>query len=305
MLREAGVDPVRVVPAELSSDMNTLWGVLRQGLGAVSRPLEGAKALSAARRDAEARQQQQQADQEVERRRKPVIELAPGIGMAFVLVPAGPFSMGSDKNSNERPVHEVSLDAYYIGKYPVTKAQFAAFVAATKYDCNGNAIADLKAKANHPVTHVSWNDAVAFCTWAAKSTGYAIRLPTEAEWEKAARGTDRREYPWGNDSPDDSRCRFSKMFGGTTPVGQFSPRGDSPYGAADMAGNVFEWCADWLDSNYYRTSPSTNPTGPNSGRNRVVRGGSWYLYTYVVRAAYRYNYSPGPGHVGFRVARSL
>ena len=190
-----------------------------------------------------------------------------------------------------------------MGKYPVTVAQFAAFVTATKYQCQ--ATLDVKAKANHPVTRVTWDDAVAFCEWVTKQTGVKVRLPTEAEWEKAARGSDGQTYPWGNAEPTDRLCNFNMNVSDTTPVGQYSPQGDSPYSCADMAGNVWEWCADWFDGNYYAQSPAKNPTGPASGQYRVMRGGAWDIEASYVRVSLRYWCSPVDRDVGlgFRCAR--
>jgi formylglycine-generating enzyme required for sulfatase activity len=235
------------------------------------------------------------------------LTLAPGVTMDFVRVPAGNFLMGNTeqqaKYGDEKPQHSVYLDDYFIGKYPVTVTQFAAFIKATQYSCR--ATLDVRAKADHPVRQVSWDDAMAFCAWAAKQTGVKVRLPTEAEWEKAARGIDGRLYPWGNDAPDKQLCRFNQLFGATTPVGKYSPPGDSPYGCADMAGNVWEWCADWFDGNYYAQSPAKNPTGPVKGQTRVVRGGCWISGAASVRASNRYRIIPGYrlDYFGFRCAR--
>lgn len=206
----------------------------------------------------------------------------------FVSIPAGSFTMGSlegEGNSDESPQHEVFLDAYEIGKYQVTNAQFTDFVTATGYQAQGNwrnaggALASYAANnPNHPVVSVTWNDAKAFCDH------YGYRLPTEAEWEKADRGTDARTYPWGNTWDANLCCNY---FGpatpgmvsffnqrGTTPVGSFLA-GASPYGLLDSAGNVWEWCADTYAANYYSTltPPVINPTGPPTGSFRVLRGG--------------------------------
>ncbi len=262
----------------------------------------------------------------------------PSAPPGMVYVPAGEFIMGSDEgNSDEQPVHTVYLDAFYIDKTEVTNAQFAAFVSATGYETDAEQKGcgwiyegagwecvqgvdwqhpfgpdtDLAGKDEHPVVQVSWNDAKAYCQWAGK------RLPTEAEWEKAARGTDGRTYSWGN-TFDGSRLNFCDKncsfgwrdasvddgYAGTAPVGSY-PAGASPYGALDMAGNVWEWVADWYDSDYYATSPESNPKGSASGDTRVIRGGSWGTNEAYVRAAYRNRSAPDdPDYgVGFRCAR--
>lgn len=242
--------------------------------------------------------------------------------LAFASVPAGQFTMGSRSSDVERPIHKVWLDAYEIARYPVTVAQFGAFVAATGYDCDPQALFNGDARRDHPVTWVSWIDANAFCHWLSQSVGQTFCLPTEAQWEKAARGTDARTYPWGNARPDDTRCShriitapglYGKIDeGGTTPVGFYSPRGDSPYGVADMAGNVLEWCADWFDRGYYAKSPARNPTGPGAGTYRVMRGGRDWLYGsssgsegHSLRSAHRDPFSPARryGRLGFRLVR--
>ncbi len=259
----------------------------------------------------------EQARRQTEEERKPrglIIELAPGVTMEFVRVPAGEFLMGSDPKKdnlargNEQPQHKVTLDEYLIGKYPVTNRQYQAFVQAagrkSPQHWSGNKIP--AGKDNHPVVCVSWQEASDFCAWAGKISGSRVRLPSEAEWEKAARGTDGRIYPWGDQAPDAQRCNFYLNVDDTTPVGQYSPQGDSPYGCADMAGNVWEWAADWFDGSYYAKSPASNPNGPASGKWRVLRGGSWYSYVSSVRSAYRIVVDPSKSNdgVGFRCARS-
>ncbi len=232
-------------------------------------------------------------------------------GSELIMIPAGEFLMGSNDYDNEKPSHRVYLNAYYIGKYEVTNEQFARFVNETGYNAGGSWKEYYNSgTADHPVVCVSWNDAVAYCDWA------NLRLPTEAEWEKAARGTDGRKYPWGNEW-DVERCNWSEgpeLSGmaniysgrGTLPVGSFSS-GESPYGCLDMAGNVWEWCSDWYGENYYSQSPSSNPVGPGSGEYRILRGGSWSADNPdYLRCANR-----GGGYpdlrlsYGFRVCRSV
>jgi formylglycine-generating enzyme required for sulfatase activity len=201
-------------------------------------------------------------------------------GALLVFVPAGEFTMGSDDgNSDEQPAHTVYLDAFAIDRTEVTNAQYARCVQAGACRPPGSSSSYTRANyfadpryADHPVIYVSWDDARAYCAWAGR------RLPTEAEWEKAARGTDGRTYPWG-DEWDASKANTSEAGpGDTTPVGAY-PQGASPYGALDMAGNVWEWVADWYGEDYYRESPGENPLGPASGTNRVVRGGSWATFS--------------------------
>jgi len=225
-----------------------------------------------------------------------ILSLLETLGFPMVFVPAGEFLMGSNKVSNERPPHQVCLDDYWIDKYPVTNAQFQRFVSETGYQTQGDWRREfVTGKENHPVVNVTWHDAVAFCEWAGKS------LPTEAQWEKAARGTDGRIYPWGNQW-DASRCNISGR--GTTPVDQY-PNGVSPYGCYDMMGNVDEWCQDWFAKEYYQHSPSENPSGPEKGSCRVLRGGSWFN-RWFAHCASRYPYAPDVRltYVGFRVVAS-
>ena len=219
-------------------------------------------------------------------------------GSVLIEIPAGQFTMGSNDYDNEKPIHTVYLDKYYIGKYEVTVGQFRKFCNAT-----GKTMPKQPSWNNrddHPVVNVTWHDAKAYCDWA------GLRLPTESEWEKAARGTDGRKYPWGS-TWDNTKCNSSEngdSYSNTSPVGSFSS-GVSPYGCYDMAGNVWEWCNDWYGGNYYASSPSSNPTGPASGVSRVLRGGGWSDYDLGCRAAIRGRNRPG-GRVnydGFRVAQ--
>jgi len=200
-------------------------------------------------------------------------------GAEMVYVPAGEFLMGSKEGegaSEEHPQHKVYLDGYWIYKTEVTVAQYRKFCQATGRQMP-------REPDTHPVVNVNWDDATAYAQWAGAA------LPTEAQWEKAARGTDGRQYPWGNDW-DAKKCYNS--VGGNAPwepkpVGSY-PDGASPYGTLDMAGNALEWCADWYDSKYYQSSPLRNPTGPATGTARLQRGGSWYFDTPdFFRAAYR------------------
>ncbi len=221
--------------------------------------------------------------------------------MAFVRIPAGEFLMGSDPKIDtiafdyEQPQHRVSLPEYWLGLAPVTIAQYAAYISAVRGfgPVGWKFNRPPQDKLDHPVVNVNWHDAVAYCAWLSKLTGRQVALPTEAEWEKAARGTDGRIYPWGGQKPDEEHCNFEWSVKDTTPVGRYSPLGDSPYGCVDMAGNVYEWCADWFDVNYYARSPVTSPAGPEGGVHRVARGGSWAIDSWDVRATCRDGGDPG------------
>lgn len=226
-------------------------------------------------------------------------------GMTLLYVPAGEFTMGSNSDhADEKPVHTVYLDAFWIDQTEVTNAMFRQFVAATTYRTeanwqhpSGGPHSNLDGFENHPVVEVSWNDAKAYCEWAGR------RLPTEAEWEKAARGTDGRIYPWGNQPPDHAGLTYNWEVMTTTQVGSH-PTGASPYGALNMLGNVWEWVADWYGETYYASSPDRNPTGPTSGYYHVLRGGC-YDFASDVRASKRGNDYPYElyCYVGFRCAR--
>ncbi len=226
----------------------------------------------------------------------------PKDGSIFVLVPEGEFEMGDGKDS-DCPKHRVFLDAYRIGKYCVTNAQYAKFVKETGHRPPDNDFWNRPEKANHPVTHVSWDDAMAYAKWA------GCDLPTEAQWEKAARGPQGYAYPWGNEW-DQSKCRNGKNIGSetTAPVDAY-PEGASGYGTHQQSGNVWEWCYDWCDEKYYKSSGAArNPKGPASGSHRVFRGGSWgNVNGSIFRGARRGWFDPSIrcDDLGFRLVRTL
>jgi serine/threonine-protein kinase len=231
----------------------------------------------------------------------------PPISFDWVEIPAGSFLMGSDRKKdgraydNELPQHTVTLPAYRIARTPVTNAQYRVFVQATgrhapQHWKEGRIP---EGKEDHPVVYVSWQDAVAFCRWASEATGATIRLPTEAEWEKAARGTDGRIYPWGNDKPTAEHCNFSRNVGDTTPVGSY-PKGASPYGVLDVAGNVWEWTNSLFRR--YPYDPTDGREDSYSEERRTVRGGSFHDLVRYVRCACRYVDINPLYYVGWRVA---
>jgi len=253
--------------------------------------------------------------------------------------------MGSDSGPDaEKPAHAVWLDSYWIDQTDVTNAQFEEFVGESRYKTDAETAgwsyvydmqstrwlkgrgvnwkhpqdpsSDLSGLGNHPVTYMSWNDASAYCQWAGR------RLPSEAEWEKAARGTDGRMYPWGNQKPNQTLLNLADKnittswadkqsddgYAFTSPVGNY-PLGASPYGAMDMAGNVWDWVNDWYDPNYYRSQVTwSNPTGPatmpSTQSGKVLRGGSWADSAAVTRTTIRLAYYPMDWHAyfGFRCA---
>ena len=248
------------------------------------------------------------------------ISLDMGVVMELVHVPDGEFLMGSDDQRDrnayqaELPLHKVFLPEYWIGRTPVTNQQYQRFVEATR--CNfpiGWKDGKIPpGRELHPVVNVSWEDAKIFCLWleneAKKQAGqFVFRLPSEAEWEKAARGTDVRIYPWGDRIPDEAICNFGLNTRHTTPVGKYSPLGDSPYGCADMVGNTWEWTADWFSETYYQQAPVFNPGGPEKGTQRALRGGSWISGAGSVRLANRGWLEPeeSNGDVGFRCVMGL
>ena len=243
----------------------------------------------------------------------------------MVRIPAGSFLMGSDKKLDrnayqaELPQRNPHLDDYEIDKFEVTTVQYLKYVLAKdlpplidwQYD-GGNF---QETMASHPVMHVSWADADAYCKWAGK------RLPTEAEWEKAARGMDGRIYPWGNQPAGLSRANFGRT-GLSGPVRDRPERlllyppiisvnkydnAVGPYGTFQMAGNVAEWVADWYDKEYYKTAPDRNPKGPEKGTQKSFRGGGWIDSTPTVRGAQRNGTEPNTkmNWMGFRCARDV
>jgi formylglycine-generating enzyme required for sulfatase activity len=235
-------------------------------------------------------------------------EASKGDDAPMVMIAAGEFAMGVDGTiglDDERPRHTVWLDAYLMDLYEVTTSRYARFLAATGrtppwlWDMVNPAI-----HGDRPVIGVDWHDADAYCRWAAK------RLPTEAEWEKAARGTDERQFPWGNQAPTAELANFAvgarfSYSQALMPVGRYE-KGKSPFGLFDMAGNVWEWVQDWYKAEYYEESPARNPTGPEEGQFKVLRGGSWselpkYLLTYG-----RFKLPPTTqnSYTGFRCAKS-
>ena len=243
----------------------------------------------------------------------------------MVLIPAGEFAMGSDKKKDrlayrsEIPQRTVYLDPFLIGKYEVTALEYLKFVLATdrlpqldwRYD-GGNF---QETMAHHPIMHVSWYDADAYCKWAGK------RLPTEAEWEKAARGVDGRLFPWGNEYAGPTRANFGRT-GLSGPVRDRPERlllyppiisvdryenAVSPYGLYQTIGNVAEWVSDWYDQDYYKTAPDRNPKGPETGTQKAFRGGGWMDSTTTMRAAMRNGTDPRTkiNWMGFRCAQDV
>ncbi len=247
----------------------------------------------------------------------------------FILIPGGAFKMGDnfgDGLPRERPVHTVDVDAFYIAKFETTNAEWKKFRDDAGYDDpkfwpGGRAVPKDQipywTQANnhgggtpdsdaYPVLGVNWDSAVAYCNWLSAKTGKKYRLPTEAEWEKAARGTDQRRYPWGNEiNHTFANYVGSAKFDTGMKVGSF-PTGASPYGVMDMAGNVAEWCSDWYGRDYYASSPKKNPKGPATGAYRVVRGGSFFLEAFDMRTYARSAAWPSfQSHrmIGFRAVR--
>jgi iron(II)-dependent oxidoreductase len=212
----------------------------------------------------------------------------------MILLPVGTLEMGSDDGLvDEQPRHSVQVDAFYLDRTEVSRAAFGRFAKS-----QGLAFS-MEVQGDHPVSLVSWHDADGYCRYMGK------RLPTEAEWEYAARGRDRRAYPWGSSPPDARLANFGAANMG--PLAVDAPlAGTSETGALHLAGNVSEWVSDWWDPAYYRVSPEVNPRGPTAGEYKVARGGSWTHSAFEIRAAARAYHNPlkGSAYVGFRCARS-
>ena len=243
----------------------------------------------------------------------------PADAAQMIFIPAGEFTMGSEQYAAEKPVQQIALDNYWIDKYLVTNAQFQKFVEATGYQTDAekegsglvrigrrwkkveganwkmpDGLTGLDGKEDFPVSQVSYNDALAYCQWSKKD------LPTEAQWEKAARGPKANTYPWGNAEPDNSMANFDQIIGATTPVKEYE-KGQSFYGAQDMAGNVYQWCKDWYGTG--QRAPQ-NPNGPENGKERIIKGGSFIEGMESLRSANRDRYEPGYSSFlfGFRCA---
>jgi len=242
-----------------------------------------------------------------------IFKLMQDVNLAMVRIPAGEFVMGSDRkfdpelDERETPIHICRLPDYWIGKYPVTNLQYKAFIEATgrmapEYWIDGKIPTG---KQHHPVTGVKYFNALAFCEWLSILVGVHIVLPTEAEWEKAARGVDGRIWPWGNHPPNSSLCNFNSKMDDTTPVGKYSPQGDSPYGCADMSGNVWEWTA-----NVFKPYPFKNEITSEDldiTAHHVLRGGAFFVFRWLTRCAVRAFDIPGNfwwEGIGFRIATS-
>lgn len=231
------------------------------------------------------------------------VKVNPIDGAQMVWIPPGEFIMGSaadgDALDREKPSHKVYLSGYWMYKYPVTVGQFKKFCLATGR--NMPPAPPWGWNEAHPMVNVSWQDATAYCDWA------KVKLPTEARWEKAARGTDGRKYPWGN-AYDDTKvwCSIETTRKETAPIVRRYNVSESPYGCVDMMGNVWQWCLDWYGEPYYKIAPNHDPPGPNSGTSRVVRGGNWSIQqTWGMRVAVRGNAPPlfrDPIFGGFRAA---
>jgi formylglycine-generating enzyme required for sulfatase activity len=295
-----------------------VWRLLEEGKQAIDEPnappmkiIQAADTLDLANKlgfDDEQQALYQQLQEKIQQKSKPVHEktvLAQSQDQSMAIVPAGEFTMGSSTGQpDEQPAHRVYLNAFSMDKHQVSVGQYARFLDSTSHEAPPDwSVMNQSRNQKRPIVNVDWADADAYCKWAGK------RLATEAEWEKAARGTDGRIYPWGNQLPARIHANFNNEQWSNhwvlTPVGSFE-EGKSPYGIYDMAGNVWEWVNDWYDQDYYKTSPSQNPTGPPKGGHKVIRGGSWGSNADGLRSAERETHLPsfrGFG-TGFRCAKT-
>ncbi|MBI5788463.1 MAG: formylglycine-generating enzyme family protein [Candidatus Schekmanbacteria bacterium] len=234
-------------------------------------------------------------------------------GSEMIFIPEGEFTMGSSEGfSDEHPRHKVNLKSFYIDKYEINNVQYKKFVKETghripknridpRYEMWDNAGNFPPDTAQLPVTNICWDDAAAYAKWAGK------RLPTEAEWEKAARGADQRRFPWGNEAPTEKTANFARTWQGFKTILNVSEgqNGASPYGVINMAGNVAEWVADYYDPHYYKITSGDNPQGPVSGDYRVIRGGGFPDPEFYLRTSDRDYDMPDDCFkgVGFRCVR--
>lgn len=225
----------------------------------------------------------------------------------MVLIPEGAFLMGSETGpDNEKPVHQVWADSFMIGKFPVTNREHRVFVEETAIPEPLFWLDEMFSHLDQPVVGTSWYEAMAYCEWLSKHTGKHFRLPTEAEWERAARGRlGGKLYPWGDEHPSERPFPgYDLQTGGPERVGQYEPNG---FGLYDIAEGVHEWCGDFYDPHYYEYSPGRNPQGPSSGKRRVSRGGSWRHRIKFSRCAARSSLNPSYQYsdYGFRLVRQL
>jgi formylglycine-generating enzyme len=232
---------------------------------------------------------------------------SPVIEPPLAAIPEGSFLMGSDSGQDcERPIHRVWIDAFFLAATQVTNSQYEKFLSATGTtpppfwnDPNFN-------HPEQPVAGVSWHEATRYCEWLSAQTGRAYRLPTEAEWERAARGgEEQKQFPWGDDSPQSLPDYATRWQSGPEPVALYAP---NAFGLYDICDNLHEWCSDWYDPNYYAASPDRNPRGPERcpgpGKRKASRGGSWRHHIKVARCSARSSIPPEFQYAdyGFRVA---
>jgi formylglycine-generating enzyme required for sulfatase activity len=232
-------------------------------------------------------------------------EQPPARTPAFVRIDGGSFTMGTDAGQeDERPPHRVLVDSFELGVYPISRAEYETFLNATRYERPRDWSHPAFAKPDLPVVGVSWLDAFAYCAWLTREQGRPVRLPTEAEWEYAARGRRNTVYPWGDQVPEWIPNGGRGPLGGPWPVTVGEP---NDFGLFGIAANVHEWCTDWHSHEYYSQSPERNPAGPPTGVRRASRGGSWRHANTICRVTLRSKLDPSFRYTdyGFRVARSI